>query len=177
MKKLLFVFSIMLAFTFQSNAQECHVEDTGVGFEISAGASVPMFDFGDYAEVGYNLRMGLIIPTKNQDINVVVGGMLNSNSVKVDDSFTNDFKLIEGGLDFKLNPSIRLKTLIVGGFYQLHHENAGKISQSGGLGFDIRLDIEINKNAFVSVNLMKLNLDGFEDFGMGFFGTSLGVKF
>jgi hypothetical protein len=186
MKKLLLVAVTMLAFTFQSNAQDTIVDTLdinpieigiGSGFELGAGISLPMFDFGDDTKTGYNLRASYVLGDSRGNGNgVVLGGIYNKNSSETR-GVENTMKILEFGLQFSLGSNVRLQTLFVGGEYSLDVRLDGvdyKLIEDKGFGYDVRFIISINETGFISANLLKMSQNGY---GVGFFSLSGGFRF
>jgi len=183
MKKLLLVAVTMLAFTFQSNAQSSTAVDSiGTGFELSAGISMPMFDFGDDTKTGYNLRASYVLGDKTgTGHGVVVSGIYNKNTSETR-GVDNTMKVVEFGLQFSLGSDVRLQTLFVGGQYALDARLDGvdyKLIEDSGFGYDIRFIVSINETGFISANLLKLSLSkpANNGYGVGFFSISGGFRF
>ena len=178
MKKLLLVAVTMLAFTFQSNAQD---EPRVNPFEISLGAALPMSDYGDGANTGIALRAGASVPMTNVgSVNVCLGGMYINNGSQIE-GVSHNLKVFGFGLDFLVSPQIRFKTLVIGGLYGVDidlGDDFDIVSESEeGVGYDLRLEFLLDQHIFLCVNYMNLRIGDFEDFGLGVFGVSMGAKF
>jgi hypothetical protein len=137
MKNLLLVVVAILAFTFESNAQDTPRANK---FEISLGGATPMSDFGNGANAGVAFRAGTFIPSTNTgNVNLCVGGMYIKNPSQVEGA-SNTIKVFEFGLDILVNPQVRLKALALGGLYSFDIDlggDLGELSESaGGVGYD-----------------------------------------